>query len=61
MGYPERNKIQMGLTENFVDIQIEATSPEMAKRFYEMIESAILAMVKTDLEHDWRRQNNKGE
>ena len=53
--YPIKNQIRMGIIHNIVDIQIEATSPEMAEKFYEMIETAALVIVKTDLERDWRR------
>lgn len=53
--YPLKNKIRMGLVGNILDVQIVATSPEIAKKFYEVVEAATLAMVKVDLEREWKR------
>ncbi|HEY9598309.1 MAG TPA: hypothetical protein V6D33_11625 [Cyanophyceae cyanobacterium] len=55
--YPARNEFKMGRRDNVVNVEIAATSPEMAQKIYKMIEQGCIAIAKSELEFNWYKGN----
>lgn len=57
----EKNHLFMGRDGKRIDIKITAISEESAIRMYQLIDRALVEVLRSDLESEWNRDSEGGD
>ena len=59
MGRPKNTNVRMGLSEDqkTIVIQVDCSTPQLAVKLYEKLESLLMEALREDLENDWQDDN----